>query len=105
MALTRVLENVDENHDTSFEAHFTRRLAVRIDVIFPALLFAIFGFRLLFDIYVAPQLFPWPRSRPPTVFILESPLQLIYSTELTTENVFENFGGLSGCSPSDCGIS
>jgi len=32
--------------------------------------------------------------------------QLIYSTELTTEHVFENFGGeLPGCSPPDCGIS
>jgi len=29
-----------------------------------------------------------------------------YSTELTTEHVFENFGGnLTGCSPPDCGIS
>jgi len=32
--------------------------------------------------------------------------QLIYSTELTTEHVFENFmGELPGCSPLDCGIS
>jgi len=32
--------------------------------------------------------------------------QLIYSTELTTEHVFENFGGgLRGCSLSNCGIS
>jgi len=31
--------------------------------------------------------------------------QLTYSTEITTEHVFENFGGeLPGCSP-DCGIS
>jgi len=26
------------------------------------------------DIYVSPLLFPWPRSGPPTFFILESPL-------------------------------
>jgi len=32
--------------------------------------------------------------------------QLIYSTELTTEQVFENFWGeLPGCSPLDCGTS
>jgi len=32
--------------------------------------------------------------------------QLIYSTELTTEHVFQNFGGgLPGSSPSNCGIS
>jgi len=32
--------------------------------------------------------------------------QLIYSTELTTEHVFENFGGkLHSCSPPDCRIS
>jgi len=32
--------------------------------------------------------------------------ELIYSTKLTTEHVFENFGGeLPGCSPPDCGIS
>jgi len=32
--------------------------------------------------------------------------QLIYLTELTTEHVFENFGGeLPGCSPPDCGTS
>jgi len=32
--------------------------------------------------------------------------QLIYSTELTIEHVFENCGAeLSGCSPPDCGIS
>ena len=32
--------------------------------------------------------------------------QLIYSTELTTEHVFENFEGeLPGCFPLDCGIS
>jgi len=32
--------------------------------------------------------------------------QLIYSIELTTEHVFETFGGkLPGCSPPDCGIS
>jgi len=32
--------------------------------------------------------------------------QLIHSTELTTEHVFENFGGeLPGCSSRDCGIS
>jgi len=29
VALTRAIENVDENHGTSFEAHFTLRLAVR----------------------------------------------------------------------------
>jgi len=34
VALTRALENVDENHDKSFEAHFTLRLAVRIDMLF-----------------------------------------------------------------------
>jgi len=43
------------------------------------------------------------------VFILLSKqgrIQLIYSTELTTEHVFENFGGeLPGCSPPSCGIS
>jgi len=33
VALTRALENVDENHDTSFEPHFTLRLAVRIDML------------------------------------------------------------------------
>jgi len=32
--------------------------------------------------------------------------QLMYSTELTTEHVFEYFGGeLPGCSPPDWGIS
>jgi len=32
--------------------------------------------------------------------------QLIYSTELTTEHVFENFeGALPGCSPLDCAMS
>jgi len=32
--------------------------------------------------------------------------QLIYSTKLTTEHVFENFRGkLPGCSLPDCGIS
>jgi len=32
--------------------------------------------------------------------------QLIHSTELTTEQCFENFGGkLPSCSPPDCGIS
>ena len=32
--------------------------------------------------------------------------QLIYSTELTTEHVFKNFGGgLPGCSPPNCSIS
>ena len=32
--------------------------------------------------------------------------QLIYSTELTTEHIFENFGGgLRGCSPPNCRIS
>jgi len=32
--------------------------------------------------------------------------QLIYSTELTTEHDFENFGeGLPACSPPNCGIS
>jgi len=32
--------------------------------------------------------------------------QLIYSTKLTTEHVFEIFGGgLPGCSPPDCGTS
>jgi len=32
--------------------------------------------------------------------------QLIYSTELTAEHVFENFWGeLPGCSPPDCRIS
>jgi len=32
--------------------------------------------------------------------------KLIYSTELTSEHVFENFGGeLSSCSPHDCRIS
>jgi len=32
--------------------------------------------------------------------------QLIYSTELTAEHVFENFWGeLPGCSPPYCGIS
>jgi len=32
--------------------------------------------------------------------------QMIYSTELTTEHVFENFSGeLPGCSPLDYGIS
>jgi len=31
--------------------------------------------------------------------------ELIYSTELTSEHVFENFGGeVSGCSPHDCRI-
>jgi len=31
--------------------------------------------------------------------------ELIYSTELTSEHVFENIGGvLSGCSPNDCRI-
>jgi len=31
--------------------------------------------------------------------------ELIYSTELTSEHVFENFRGqLSGCSPHDCRI-
>jgi len=42
-------------------------------------------------------------------FILDSKqgrTQLIYSTELITEHVFENFGGeLPGCSHPDCGIS
>jgi len=32
--------------------------------------------------------------------------QLIYSTEVTTEHVFENLGReLPGCFPPDCGIS
>jgi len=32
--------------------------------------------------------------------------QLVYSTELTTEHVFEKFvGELPSCSPPDCGIS
>jgi len=32
--------------------------------------------------------------------------QLIYSTELAIEHIFENCGEeLSGCSPPDCGIS
>jgi len=32
--------------------------------------------------------------------------QLIFSTELTEEHVFENFlGELPACSPPDCGIS
>jgi len=32
--------------------------------------------------------------------------QLVYSTELTTEHVFEKFGGeLPSSSPPDCGIS
>ena len=36
--------------------------------------------------------------------LLSKRTQLIYSTELTTEHVFENFGGeLPGCSPPDCG--
>jgi len=34
VALTRALKNVGENHDTSFEAHFALRLAVRIDMLF-----------------------------------------------------------------------
>jgi len=40
------------------------------------------------------------------LLIKQGRTQLIYSTELTTEHVFENFGGeLPGCSPPDCGIS
>jgi len=32
--------------------------------------------------------------------------QMVYSTELTTEHVFEKFGGeMSSSSPPDCGIS
>jgi len=32
--------------------------------------------------------------------------QLIYRTELTTEHVFDNYGGkLPSCSTPDCGIS
>jgi len=34
VALSRALENVDEYHDRSFEAHFTLRLAVRIAMLF-----------------------------------------------------------------------
>jgi len=38
--------------------------------------------------------------------LLSKRTQLIYSTELTTEHVFENFGReLPGCSPPDVGIS
>jgi len=34
VAITRTLENVDENHDTSFEPHFTLRQAVRVAMLF-----------------------------------------------------------------------
>jgi len=30
----KIMINVDENHDTSFEAHFALRLAIRIDMLF-----------------------------------------------------------------------
>jgi len=33
VVLTRALENVDENHDTSFEPHFALRLAVCLDML------------------------------------------------------------------------
>jgi len=48
VALTRAPENVGENHNISFEAPFTHRLAGHIDMLFSGVLFAIFGFCLLF---------------------------------------------------------
>jgi len=44
VALTRAPENVGENHDISFEAPFTLRLAGHIHVIFLAFSFVISGF-------------------------------------------------------------
>jgi len=54
---------------------------------------------------------PWfsTKTQIMTLFYLASRAdrtQLIYSTKLTTEHVFEHFGGeLPGCSPPDCGMS
>jgi len=51
---------------------------------------------------------PWfsTKSQIMTLLSKQGRSQLIYSTGLTTEHVFENFWGeLHDCSPTDCGVS